>query len=98
MKRTFDIVVSAAALVVSAPIMAVIATLVRASSPGPVIYKSARVGHCGQRLEMLKFRTMVDKAPDLRNADGSTYNGSDDPRVTGIDARASTSSHNCGTS
>ena len=35
---------------------------------------------------MLKFRTMVDKAPDLRNADGSTYNASDDPRVTGIGA------------
>ena len=86
MKRTFDLVVSAAALVVSAPIMAVIAILVRASSPGPVIYKSARVGHGGQRLEMLKFRTMVDKAPDLRNADGSTYNASDDPRVTGIGA------------
>ena len=86
MKRTFDLVVSAAALVVSAPIMAVIAILVRASSPGPVIYKSARVGHYGQRLEMLKFRTMVDKAPDLRNADGSTYNASDDPRVTGIGA------------
>ena len=86
MKRTFDLVVSAAALAVSAPIMAVIAILVRASSPGPVIYKSARVGHYGQRLEMLKFRTMVDNAPDFRNADGSTYNASDDLRVTGIGA------------
>jgi len=82
MKRIFDVVVSAAALVVCAPIMAMIAVLVRASSPGPVIYKSTRLGHRGQRLEMLKFRTMVDKAPDLRNPDGSTYNASDDPRVT----------------
>jgi lipopolysaccharide/colanic/teichoic acid biosynthesis glycosyltransferase len=31
---------------------------------------------------MLKFRTMVANAPDLRNPDGSTYSGADDPRVT----------------
>lgn len=86
MKRTFDLVVSATALVVLAPIMAVIAILVYASSPGPVIYKSIRVGRRGRRIEILKFRTMVDNAPDLRNADGSTYNASDDPRVTGIGA------------
>jgi undecaprenyl phosphate N,N'-diacetylbacillosamine 1-phosphate transferase len=86
MKRTFDLVVSATALVVLAPVMAVIAILVYASSTGPVIYKSIRVGRRGRRIEILKFRTMVDNAPDLRNADGSTYNASDDPRVTGIGA------------
>jgi lipopolysaccharide/colanic/teichoic acid biosynthesis glycosyltransferase len=86
MKRLFDVVVSAVALVVSAPIIAVIAVLVRASSPGPVIYKSSRLGYRGQRLEMLKFRTMVVDAPDVRNADGSTYSAADDPRLTRVGA------------
>jgi lipopolysaccharide/colanic/teichoic acid biosynthesis glycosyltransferase len=86
MKRLFDVVVSAGALVVCAPIMAVVAVLVRVSSPGPVIYKSSRLGYRGQRLEMLKFRTMVVDAGDLRNADGSTYNAPDDPRVTRVGA------------
>jgi lipopolysaccharide/colanic/teichoic acid biosynthesis glycosyltransferase len=51
-----------------------------------VIYKSSRLGYRGQRLEMLKFRTMVVDAGDLRNADGSTYNAPDDPRVTRVGA------------
>jgi undecaprenyl phosphate N,N'-diacetylbacillosamine 1-phosphate transferase len=86
MKRTFDVLVSAAALVVCAPIMAVIAILIRLSSPGPAIYKSLRLGYRRHKLEMMKFRTMIVDAPDLRNADGSTYNASDDPRVTAIGA------------
>ena len=86
MKRIFDVVVSAMALVVCAPIMLVIAVLVRATSAGPAIYRSNRLGYRGRRLEMLKFRTMVVAAPDLRNADGSTYNAADDPRVTGVGA------------
>jgi lipopolysaccharide/colanic/teichoic acid biosynthesis glycosyltransferase len=86
MKRAFDVVISAAALIVCAPIMAAIAVLVRATSRGPIIYKSIRLGYRGQPLGMLKFRTMIVGAPDLRNADGSTYNAADDPRVTSIGA------------
>lgn len=82
MKRTFDVAVSAAALVVLAPLLAAIAILVRFSSPGPVIYRSVRLGHRGRPLHMLKFRTMAAGAPDLRNPDGSTYNAAGDPRVT----------------
>ena len=86
MKRLFDVVFSAAALVFFAPLMAAIAILIRVSSPGPAIYRSPRVGHRGRRLDMLKFRTMAAGAPDLRNADGSTYNATDDPRVTRVGA------------
>lgn len=86
MKRIFDIVVSAIALIVLAPVLAIIAVLVRASSPGPIIYPSVRLGRHGSRLEMLKFRTMVVDAPDLRNPDGSTYNAPHDPRVTKVGA------------
>jgi lipopolysaccharide/colanic/teichoic acid biosynthesis glycosyltransferase len=86
MKRVFDVVVSAAALLVLSPLLVLLVFLVRATSPGPAIYRSLRLGYRGRRLEMLKFRTMVVGAPDLRNADGSTYNAPDDPRVTRIGA------------
>lgn len=86
MKRSFDILVSAVALIVLSPLLLILAILVRATSPGPVIYRSVRLGLRGRRLEMLKFRTMAADAPDLRNADGSTYNASGDPRVTTVGA------------
>jgi len=86
MKRAFDVVVAAAGLIVLSPLLIALAILVRASSAGPVIYRSVRVGLRGRRLEMLKFRTMVTDAADLRNADGSTYNAPGDPRVTKVGA------------
>jgi lipopolysaccharide/colanic/teichoic acid biosynthesis glycosyltransferase len=82
MKRAFDVVVSAAALLLLAPVLAIVAAVVKSSSPGPVIYRSPRLGLHGSRFDMLKFRTMVVAAPDVRNPDGSTYNAPDDPRVT----------------
>ena len=86
MKRIFDIVSSALALVLLSPLLIVLAILVRVSSPGPMIYRSVRLGHRGRRLEMLKFRTMVTNAEDIRNPDGSTYSAARDPRVTKIGA------------
>ena len=43
-----------------------------------------RLGHKGKVFRMFKFRSMRVNAPDLRNADGSTFNGDKDPRVTPI--------------
>ncbi len=57
-KRVIDVVVSAAVLAVSAPLCALIALLVRVTSPGPVIFGQERVGKDGQLFTMLKFRTM----------------------------------------
>lgn len=51
---------------------------------GPVFYNADRVGKNGELFKMFKFRSMYVNAPDIRNADGSTYNGEDDPRVTKI--------------
>ncbi len=82
MKRIFDAVISATALLVLSPVMLFLAILVRRSSPGPVFYRSARLGQHGRTFEMIKFRTMVVDAPDVRNADGSTYSAAEDPRVT----------------
>jgi exopolysaccharide biosynthesis polyprenyl glycosylphosphotransferase len=58
-KRLFDIAVSAALLTLSLPLLAVIALLVRASGPGPVIFRQIRTGAQGKKFAVLKFRTMT---------------------------------------
>lgn len=50
----------------------------------PVFYNAKRIGRDGKLFKMYKFRSMKNNAPDIRLADGSTYNGEDDPRVTKI--------------
>ncbi|MGX8728094.1 MAG: sugar transferase [Lachnospiraceae bacterium] len=62
----------------------ILAPFVRLSDGGPVFYKAKRLGKKGRVFEMYKFRSMRVDAPDIRNADGSTYNAEDDPRVTPI--------------
>jgi len=61
-KRAFDIVISLAALVLLAPLLLVIAVLVRRTSPGPAIFRQERVGRDGTVFTILKFRSMVDGA------------------------------------
>ena len=51
---------------------------------GPVFYNAKRVGRKGKIFKMYKFRSMRVNSPDLRNADGSTFNAANDPRVTPI--------------
>jgi exopolysaccharide biosynthesis polyprenyl glycosylphosphotransferase len=57
-KRAVDIAVSGAMLALLAPVLAVIALLIKRQSPGPVLYRSSRVGAGGRRFDVLKFRTM----------------------------------------
>jgi exopolysaccharide biosynthesis polyprenyl glycosylphosphotransferase len=58
-KRAVDILVAGTALVLSAPIMALLALAVRLSDPqGPILFRQRRVGQDGRHFEMLKFRTM----------------------------------------
>lgn len=90
-KRCFDIVVSACFLVVAAPTFAVIAVLVRLTSPGPVFFRQERMGKAGKPFEVVKFRTMVRDAEKLRadldhlnEADGPLFKMADDPRVTEV--------------
>jgi lipopolysaccharide/colanic/teichoic acid biosynthesis glycosyltransferase len=79
-KRLFDIVVSAAGLVVLAPVLLVIVVLVKLDSRGPVLYRGVRTGLLGREFRILKFRSMVPDAE--RKGGGSTAR--DDPRVTSI--------------
>jgi lipopolysaccharide/colanic/teichoic acid biosynthesis glycosyltransferase len=79
-KRVFDVVVAGAALVLLAPLLALVAVAVRLSSRGPVLFRQQRVGRGGEPFTLLKFRTMVSGAA------GPNVGGVDDPRVTGVGA------------
>ena len=61
-KRLMDIALSLPALLVAAPLMAILWVLVRIESPGDPIYKQVRVGKDGEPFEIYKFRTMVTGA------------------------------------
>src|SRR3954468_15124252 len=90
-KRTFDIVVGAALVVVGLPVWAIIALAVKLSSRGPVFYADPRVGLGEQEFRMLKFRTMVADADRQKaaleranEAGGALFKIRDDPRVTPV--------------
>jgi lipopolysaccharide/colanic/teichoic acid biosynthesis glycosyltransferase len=79
--RMLDLWVTVVMIVVTAPAMALIAVLVKRSSPGPVIYRQPRVGKGGKPFTLLKFRTMVDHAEDQT---GPVWARPDDPRITSV--------------
>ena len=90
-KGLFDVVSAGAALLVLSPLLAVAALAVRASSRGPALYRSERMGLDGQAFTMLKFRTMVAGADQLRatlSTDGAgnavLFKMREDPRVTRV--------------
>jgi lipopolysaccharide/colanic/teichoic acid biosynthesis glycosyltransferase len=64
LSRLLDILLAAAALILSAPLMALIAAVVRATSPGPVLFRQTRVGYLERPFQMLKFRTMYVHSDD----------------------------------
>ncbi len=91
-KRAFDLVVGMTALLIISPLLAVVALAVRLTSPGPIFYHAKRAGENGRLFNMLKFRTMVQNADQLRHlvnrfdAQGKlvSFKQVDDPRITSI--------------
>jgi sugar transferase (PEP-CTERM system associated) len=81
LKRVLDLVVGMVGLILSAPVMALVALAVRWDSRGPVIYRQTRVGRMGKCFQVLKFRSMRTDA-ELKN--GAQWATADDPRVTRI--------------
>jgi len=63
-------------------IIGICGILIKLDDGGPVFYYGKRLGKNGYIFAMYKLRTMKVNAPDIRNADGSTYNSDDDPRLT----------------
>ena len=83
-KRLFDIILSLIALPFVLLVIMIFAPIIYFTDKGPVFYNAERVGKNGKIFKMFKLRSMKVNAPDIRNADGSTYNAKDDPRVTKI--------------
>ncbi|GAA1161581.1 sugar transferase [Nesterenkonia sandarakina] len=93
LKRSFDVLVSALALLMLAPGLAIIAVCVRLDSPGPVLFRQERVGINHSRFSMLKFRSMVVDAErylsllkDRSEGNEVLFKMRRDPRVTRVGA------------
>ncbi len=90
-KRLLDIVTSSLAILVLLPFLPFIALAIKLSSPGPMLYRSLRLGKNGRPFVFYKFRSMVADAHATRNillhlneVDGPVFKLSNDPRVTRV--------------
>ena len=81
MSRALDVVVSAALLVLTAPLLALAALAIRLESRGPVFYRQRRVGRAGRPFELWKLRTMV---PGAEAMGAGIYVLEGDPRITRV--------------
>ncbi len=80
MKRIFDIILSAAGLLVLLPVFVIVAALVKAGSHGPVFFRQKRMGRRFRPFYLFKFRTMVEGA----DKNGPLVTTGGDARVTGV--------------
>ena len=90
-KRWFDVSLSIVVLLLTAPLLLVVAAAIKWSSAGPVLFRQIRIGKDGHLFELVKFRTMVTDAEqqlvDLRSANeasGPLFKMENDPRVTRV--------------
>lgn len=81
LKRLMDIGISATALVLGAPVLALIAVLIRLDSPGPALFKQPRHGFNNRVFNVYKFRSMRNDKADLKAEQQTAVN---DARVTKI--------------
>lgn len=95
-KRGLDILGAVLLLLALTPLFAVLAVLVKISSPGPVFFRHERCGRNGRPIRVTKFRTMWEDAEEragealevasrrgLHIVDGPAFKSKDDPRITG---------------
>jgi lipopolysaccharide/colanic/teichoic acid biosynthesis glycosyltransferase len=89
LKRVFDVVVSAALLIILSPLLVLIAATVRGLTGSPILYIWNVIGTNGRPIKGYKFRTMVQNADELKTAlldrnemDGPVFKIKDDPRIT----------------
>lgn len=83
-KRILDFIIGLIALPFIIVITLIMAPIIYFNDKGPIFYNASRLGKNGKPFKMYKYRSMMVNAPDIRNEDGSTYNGDDDPRVTKV--------------
>lgn len=92
-KKTLDFVFALFALLITSPIMLIIAIAIKIESKGPILFKQKRVGLRGRDFTMYKFRTMVVNAEALKKeleaqneVDGPVFKIKKDPRITKVGA------------
>lgn len=83
-KRILDFLLGIVTFPVFLVAFIIFGPIIKATDKGPIFYNAKRIGKNGKLFKMFKFRSMYVNAPDIRLADGSTYNGEDDPRVTKV--------------
>lgn len=83
-KRLLDILLSLIALPFVATVILIFAPIIYFTDKGPIFYNAPRIGRKGKVFKMYKLRSMKVNSPNIKNADGSTYNGENDPRVTSV--------------
>ena len=94
-KRVIDLVLGVIGFVLSLPLFAAIALIIKLDSPGPVLYRHERIGRGGKAMRIWKFRTMVHNADallddivsqdeKLRAEWEATHKLKQDPRVTRV--------------
>jgi len=91
LKRFADIVAAVFVLILFAPILPIIALVMKLTSRGPVFFKDTRQGLHGKSFSCLKFRTMLvgadklqDKLRIISQVDGPQFKMEDDPRLSGV--------------
>jgi exopolysaccharide biosynthesis polyprenyl glycosylphosphotransferase len=90
LKRALDLALGGLVLIVTLPVMLLVAVLVKVDSPGPALFRQKRIGRGGQPFTIYKFRSMVDGADKLKGTlrDGHQPEGlfklANDPRITKV--------------
>ena len=84
LKRILDLLLSIILIPIIVVIGIPVALLIFFDDKGPIFYNGERLGKNGKIFKMYKFRTMKVNSKDIRNKDGSTFNGENDPRLTKI--------------
>jgi len=90
-KRAFDLLSSSIALALLSPLMIIVAVLIKLTSRGPLLFKQDRVGLHGRMFHMLKFRSMIANAEELKaklmaqnEQEGPVFKMKRDPRITAV--------------
>jgi lipopolysaccharide/colanic/teichoic acid biosynthesis glycosyltransferase len=90
-KRIMDLLGAVTGLLLSAPLMLLVAILIKLDSPGPVLFVQQRVGLFGRTFRVYKFRTMVvdaedllDQLLDIQELEEPVFKIRNDPRVTPV--------------
>lgn len=90
-KRAFDLAAALGGLFLVMPLLPFIVTLIKLETPGPVLFRQARVGRRGRLFDCYKFRSMAIDAETrkedlahLNEATGAAFKIKDDPRITGV--------------